>query len=82
MIVVIAHSGKARLDGSALDSSRIAATSVTKHEIYNEHEGFRLWNYITCKKDDEGQEVWRINIEVKRVDEVVISVVAGDQTFP
>jgi hypothetical protein len=28
LIVVIAHSGKARLNGSALDSSRIAATSV------------------------------------------------------
>jgi hypothetical protein len=33
---------------------------MTKHDIYDEHEGFRLWNYMTCKKDDEGQEVWRI----------------------
>lgn len=55
---------------------------MTKHDIYDEHEGFRLWNYMTCKKDDEGQEVWRINVEVKRIDEVVIPVVAGDQTFP
>ena len=26
-------------------------------------------------------EVWQINVEVKRVDEVVIPVVAGHQTF-
>lgn len=55
---------------------------MTKHDIYDEHEGFRLWNYMTCEKGGEGQEVWRINVEVKRVDEVVIPVVAGDQTFP
>lgn len=48
---------------------------MTKHGIYDEHEGFRLWIYMTCKKDNEGQEVWRIKVEVTRVDEVVIPVV-------
>ena len=55
---------------------------MTKHDIYDEHEGFRLWNYMMCERGDEGRETWRINVEVKRVDEVVIPVVAGDQTYP
>jgi len=55
---------------------------MTKHDIYDEHEGFRLWNYMECETLESGQEVWRINVEVKRVDEMVIPVVAGDQTYP
>jgi hypothetical protein len=55
---------------------------MTKHDIYDEHEGFRLWNYMECETLESGQEVWRINVEVKRVDDVVIPVVAGDQTYP
>ncbi|MFJ2362519.1 hypothetical protein ACIPIN_02165 [Pseudomonas sp. NPDC087697] len=55
---------------------------MTKHDIYDEHEGFRLWNYMECETLESGQEVWRINVEVKRVDEVVIPVVAGHQTYP
>ncbi|WP_223483670.1 hypothetical protein [Pseudomonas sp. A-RE-19] len=55
---------------------------MTKHDIYDEHEGFRLWNYMEYETLASGQEVWRINIEVKRVDEVLIPVVAGDQTYP
>ncbi|EJM48116.1 hypothetical protein [Pseudomonas sp. GM48] len=54
---------------------------MTKHDIYDEHEGFRLWNYMECETLESGQEVWRINVEVKRVDEVVIPVGAGDQTY-
>ncbi|WP_347927053.1 hypothetical protein [Pseudomonas helvetica] len=54
---------------------------MTKHDIYDEHEGFRLWNYMECETLESGQEVWRINVEVKRVDEVVIPVVAADQTY-
>lgn len=54
---------------------------MTKHDIYDEHEGFRLWNYMECEILESGQEVWRINVEVKRVDAVVIPVVPGDQTY-
>src|SRR5476651_753682 len=55
---------------------------MTKHDIYDEHEGFQLWNYMECDKDDEGRETWRINVEVKRDGAVVVPVVAGDQTYP
>lgn len=37
---------------------------------------------MECETLESGQEVRRINVEVKRVDEVVIPVVAGDQTYP
>ncbi|WP_274610006.1 hypothetical protein [Pseudomonas sp. TH39(2020)] len=39
---------------------------MTKHDIYDEYEGFRLWNYMECETLESGQEVWRINIEVTR----------------
>lgn len=57
-------------------------SDMTKHDIYDEYEGFRLWNYMECDKVEDGRETWRINVEVRRVDEVVIPVVAGDRTFP
>lgn len=51
---------------------------MTKQGTYDEREGFRPWNYVTCREDIEGQEVWRINVKVKRVDEVVIPLAAAD----
>ena len=54
---------------------------MTKHDIYDGHEGFQLWNYMECEKDEEGRETWRINVEVKRGGEVVVPVVAGDRTY-
>ena len=54
---------------------------MTKHDIYDEHEGFQLWNYMECEKDEEGRETWRINVEVKRGGEVVVPVVAVDRTY-
>ncbi|WP_283184459.1 hypothetical protein [Pseudomonas svalbardensis] len=51
---------------------------MTKQGTYDEREGFRPWNYVTCWEDIEGQEVWRINVKVKRVDEVVIPLAAAD----
>ena len=54
---------------------------MTKHDIYDEHEGFQLWNYMECEKDEEGRETWRISVEVKRAGEVVMPVVAGDRTY-
>jgi len=54
---------------------------MTKHDIYDEHEGFQLWNYMECDKDDEGRETWRINVEVKRDGAVVVPVIAGERTY-
>ncbi len=54
---------------------------MTQHDIYDEYKGLRLWNYMTCEKDEEGRETWRIRVEVKRGDEVVIPAVDGDQTY-
>lgn len=54
---------------------------MTKHDIYDEYEGFQLWNYMECEKSEEGRETWRINVEVKRGGEVVVPVIAGDRTF-
>ncbi len=65
-------------DGAFLKTGR----PMTKHDIYDELEGFQLWNYMECEKDEEGRETWRINVEVKRGGEVVVPVVAGDRTFP
>ena len=55
--------------------------TMTKPDIYDEIEGFPVWNYMECDKDEEGRETWRINVEVKRGVEVVVSVVAGDRTY-
>jgi hypothetical protein len=55
---------------------------MTKHDIYDDFQGYQLWNYMECEKDEEGRETWRINVEVKRGGEVVVPVVAGDRTFP
>ncbi|MBJ2320624.1 hypothetical protein JFT37_19110 [Pseudomonas fluorescens] len=54
---------------------------MTKHDIYDEIEGFQVWNYMECVTDDEGRETWRINVEVRRGIEVVVPVVAGDRTY-
>ena len=27
---------------------------MTKHDIYDDIEGFQVWNYMECDKDDEG----------------------------
>ena len=50
--------------------------TMTKHDIYDEIEGFQVWKYMECDKDDEGRETWRINVEIKRAGEVVVPVVA------
>lgn len=55
--------------------------TMTKHDIYDDIEGFQVWNYMECDKDEEGRETWRINVEVKRGGEVVVPVVAGDRTY-
>lgn len=55
--------------------------TMTNHDIYDEIEGFQVWNYMECDKDEEGRETWRINVEVKRGGEVVVPVVAGDRTY-
>lgn len=55
--------------------------TMTKHDIYDEIEGFQVWNYMECDRDEEGRETWRINVEVKRGSEVVVPVVAGDRTY-
>ena len=54
---------------------------MTKHDIYDEIEGFQVWNYMECDKDEEGRETWRINVEVKRGGEVVVPVVGGDRAY-
>ena len=54
---------------------------MTKHDIYDEIEGFQVWNYMECDKDVEGRETWRINVEVKRGGEVVLKVIPGDRTY-
>lgn len=54
---------------------------VSHHNIYDEYKGLRLWNYLTCEKDADGGETWRIRVEVKRIDEVVIPAVDGDRTY-
>ncbi|MEX5583623.1 hypothetical protein [Pseudomonas lurida] len=54
---------------------------MAKHDIYDEIEGFQVWNYMECDKDDEGRETWRINVEVKRGSEVVVPVVPVDRTY-
>jgi len=54
---------------------------MTKHDIHDEIEGFQVWNYMECDKDEEGLETWRINVEVKRGGEMVVPVVAGDRTY-
>lgn len=55
--------------------------TMTKHDIYDDIEGFQVWNYMECDKDDEGRETWRINVEVKRGGEVVVPVAAGDRAY-
>lgn len=55
--------------------------TMTKHDIYDEIEGFQVWNYMERDKDDEGRETWRINVEVKRGGKVVVPVVAGNRTY-
>lgn len=55
--------------------------TMTKHEIYDETEGYQVWNYMECDKDHEGRETWRINVEIKRTGEVVVPVVAGERTY-
>ncbi|MPQ68297.1 MULTISPECIES: hypothetical protein [unclassified Pseudomonas] len=55
---------------------------MTKHGIYDEHEGFQLWNYMECEKDGKGRETWRIKVEMELDGAVVVPVVAGGRTFP
>lgn len=55
--------------------------AMTKHDIYDDIEGFQVWNYMECDKDEEGRENWRINVAIKRGGEVVVPVVAGDRTY-
>lgn len=55
--------------------------TMIKHDIYDEIEGFQVWSYMGCDKDEEGRETWRINVEVKRGGELVVPVVAGDRTY-
>jgi hypothetical protein len=54
---------------------------MTEHRIYDVYQGFRMWNYMTCEKNEEGRETWRTNVEIKRGEEVVIPVAAGTQTY-
>jgi hypothetical protein len=54
---------------------------MSQHDIYDEYKGLRLWNYMTCDKDEEGRETWRIRVEVMRLNEVVIPAVDGDLTY-
>ena len=54
---------------------------MTKHDIYDEIEGFQVWNYLECEKDNGGRDTWRINVEVKRGGKVVVPVVAGVRTY-
>lgn len=54
---------------------------MTEHHIYDEYKGFRMWNYMTCEKNEDGRETWRINVEIKRGEEIVIPVVAGTETY-
>lgn len=55
--------------------------TMTKHDIYDVIEGFQVWNCMECDKDEEGQETWRINVELKRDGEFVVLVVAGDRIY-
>ena len=55
--------------------------AMTKHDIYDDIEGFQVWNYMECDKDEEGRETWSVNVEMKRGGEVVVRIVAGDQTY-
>ena len=43
---------------------------MTQHDIYDEYKGLRLWSYLTCEKDADGRETWRIRVEVKCIDEL------------
>ncbi|AJO77765.1 hypothetical protein [Pseudomonas sp. MRSN 12121] len=55
---------------------------MTRHDIYDEIDGFQVWNYMECDRDEDGRETaWRINVEIKRSGEVVVPVVAGDRTY-
>lgn len=54
---------------------------MTQHDIYDEYKGLRIWNYLTCEKDAGSRETWRIRVEVKRIDEIVIPAVDGDRTY-
>lgn len=54
---------------------------MTKHDIYDEIDGFQVWNYTECDKGEGGRETWRINVEVKRGCEIVVPVVAGERTY-
>lgn len=54
---------------------------MTQHDIYDEYKGLRLWNYMTCEKDSEDRETWRIRVEVKRGIEVLLPAVDGQQTY-
>ncbi len=54
---------------------------MSQHDIYDEYKGLRVWNYLNCEKDADGRETWRIRVEVKRIDEVVIPAVDGDCTY-
>ncbi|MCS3467146.1 hypothetical protein M2401_000867 [Pseudomonas sp. JUb42] len=55
---------------------------MTQHNIYDEYKGLRLWNYMTCERDEENREVWQITVEVRRGrDEVVIPAVEQGQTY-
>lgn len=38
---------------------------MTEHRIYDVYQGFRMWNYMTCEKNEDGRETWKINVEIK-----------------
>lgn len=54
---------------------------MTEHRIYDVYKGLRMWNYMTCEKNEASRETWRINVEIKRGEEVLIPVVAGTETY-
>ena len=64
-------------DGPFLQMGR----TMTKHDIYDEIEGFQVWNYMECDKDEEVRESWRINVVVERGGEVVVPAVADERTY-
>jgi hypothetical protein len=54
---------------------------MTEHRIYDVYKDLRMWNYMTCEKNEAGRETWRINVEIKRGEEVLIPVVPGTETY-
>jgi len=52
---------------------------MIKHDIYDEHEGFRLWNYMECETLESGQEVWRIT-ETALIADQLIALEDADPT--